>query len=292
MNKFFKFAFKLLFVSFFACAFMFSCAKKEDIEVENSSVENTEGIENTENVENKEEVTEGKEEAKKELDLEKLMTQQEELPPPTAKEIGYAYGVILAKAVKMNHLEINAGAVYKGLLDNIDLSNEDINMADQEAVLTRAFNEAKKKYAAENKEKADAFLAENKGKEGVITLDSGVQYEILEKGNEEGKKPVKESTVKVVYEGKFLDGKVFDSSAEEGTELSLERVIEGWKELIPLMNVGMKVKTYIPASQGYGERGIKYEGQEIIPPNALLIFEIKLIDVVEPEAKNEQASEK
>ena len=277
MNKFFNFAFKLLFVSFFACAFMFSCAKKEDIEVENSSVENTEGIENTENVKNKEEATEGEEEAKKELDLEKLMTQQEELPPPTAKEIGYAYGVILAKAVKMNHLEINAGAVYKGLLDNIDLSNEDINMADQEA---------------ENKEKADAFLAENKGKEGVITLDSGVQYEILEKGDEEGKKPVKESTVKVVYEGKFLDGKVFDSSAEEGTELSLERVIEGWKELIPLMNVGMKVKTYIPASQGYGERGIKYEGQEIIPPNALLIFEIKLIDVVEPEAKNEQTSEK
>lgn len=217
------------------------------------------------------------------------MEKEEELPPPTAKEIGYAYGVILAKAVKMNHLKIDVGAVYKGLLDNIDLGNDEIDMSSQEAVLTRAFNEAKKVYAAENKQKADTFLAENKAREGVITLDSGVQYEILEKGDENGKKPAKESTVKVAYEGKFLDGKVFDSSREEGTELSLDRVIEGWKELIPLMNVGMKIKTYIPAEKGYGEQGIKYQGQEIIPPNALLIFEIKLIDVVEPEAKPDEA---
>ena len=282
-----KLAFKVLFISFFAGMMMFSCAKAEKTEIQESGAEN---VESTENVENKEGDTDSKEEGEKKINPELLMEKEEELPPPTAKEIGYAYGVILAKAVKMNHLKIDVGAVYKGLLDNIDLGNDEIDMSSQEAVLTRAFNEAKKVYAAENKQKADTFLAENKAREGVITLDSGVQYEILEKGDENGKKPAKESTVKVAYEGKFLDGKVFDSSREEGTELSLDRVIEGWKELIPLMNVGMKIKTYIPAEKGYGEQGIKYQGQEIIPPNALLIFEIKLIDVVEPEAKPDEAA--
>lgn len=281
-----KLAFKVLFISFFAGMMVFSCAKAEKTEIQESGAEN---VESTENVENKEGDTDSKEEGEKKINPELLMEKEEELPPPTAKEIGYAYGVILAKAVKMNHLKIDVGAVYKGLLDNIDLGNDEIDMSSQEAVLTRAFNEAKKVYAAENKQKADTFLAENKAREGVITLDSGVQYEILEKGDENGKKPAKESTVKVAYEGKFLDGKIFDSSREEGTELSLDRVIEGWKELIPLMNVGMKIKTYIPAEKGYGEQGIKYQGQEIIPPNALLIFEIKLIDVVEPEAKPDEA---
>ena len=281
-----KLAFKVLFISFFAGMMVFSCAKVEKTEIQESGAEN---VESTENVENKEGDTDSKEEGEKRINPELLMEKEEELPPPTAKEIGYAYGVILAKAVKMNHLKIDVGAVYKGLLDNIDLGSDEIDMSSQEAVLTRAFNEAKKVYAAENKQKADTFLAENKVREGVITLDSGVQYEILEKGDENGKKPAKESTVKVAYEGKFLDGKIFDSSREEGTELSLDRVIEGWKELIPLMNVGMKIKTYIPAEKGYGEQGIKYQGQEIIPPNALLIFEIKLIDVVEPEAKPDEA---
>ena len=277
MNKLFR----LFFISFFIGLMVLSCNKSEGNVIKEA---------NTENVENKEdgEVKESNEEQKT---PETPKAVEEVLPPPTAKEIGYAYGVILAKAVKMNHLQIDAGAVYKGLLDNIDLNNEEINMSSQEAVLTRAFSEAKKVYAIQNKEKADAFLAENKGKEGIITLESGVQYEILEKGDENGKKPTKESLVKVAYKGEFLDGKLFDSSTEEGTELSLERVIEGWKELIPLMTVGTKVKAYIPAEKGYGEQGIKYEGHEIIPPNALLIFEIKLIDVVEPESKAEKSQE-
>lgn len=272
-----KLVFKLLCLGLFVGFMSVSCAKTQEAELKESGAENVEVAEGKE-------TTENNEDGNKELKLEDLEVKEEELPPPTAKEIGYAYGVILAKAVKMNHLQIDAGAVYKGLLDNLPLTSEDIDMPTQEATLSRAFNEAKKVYAAENKAKADAFLAENKAKEGVITLESGLQYEILEKGENEEKKPAKGSTVKVSYEGKFLDGKVFDSSSEEGTELSLDRVIEGWKELIPLMSVGTKVRAYIPAEQGYGERGIKYEGQEIIPPNALLIFEMKLLEVVEPKA--------
>ena len=272
-----KLVFKLLCLGLFVGFMSVSCAKTQEAELKESGAENVEVAEGKE-------ATENNEDGNKELKLEDLEVKEEELPPPTAKEIGYAYGVILAKAVKMNHLQIDAGAVYKGLLDNLPLTSEDIDMPTQEATLSRAFNEAKKVYAAENKAKADAFLAENKAKEGVITLESGLQYEVLEKGENEEKKPAKESTVKVVYEGKFLDGNLFDSSSEEGTELSLERVIEGWKELIPLMSVGTKVRAYIPAEQGYGERGIKYEGQEIIPPNALLIFEMKLLEVVEPKA--------
>ena len=272
-----KLVFKLLCLGLFVGFMSVSCAKTQEAELKESGAENVEVAEGKE-------ATENNEDGNKELKLEDLEVKEEELPAPTAKEIGYAYGVILAKVVKMSHLQINAGAVYKGLLDNLPLTSEDIDMHPQEAILSRALNEAKKVYAAENKAKADAFLAENKAKEGVITLESGLQYEILEKGENEEKKPAKGSTVKVSYEGKFLDGKVFDSSSEEGTELSLDRVIEGWKELIPLMSVGTKVRAYIPAEQGYGERGIKYEGQEIIPPNALLIFEMKLLEVVEPKA--------
>ena len=272
-----KLVFKLLCLGLFVGFMSVSCAKTQEAELKESGAENVEVAEGKE-------ATENNEDGNKELKLEDLEVKEEELPPPTAKEIGYAYGVILAKAVKMNHLKIDAGAVYKGLLDNLELTSKDINMHPQETILSRAFNEGKKVYAAENKAKADAFLAENKAKEGVITLESGLQYEILEKGENEEKKPAKESTVKVVYEGKFLDGNLFDSSSEEGTELSLERVIEGWKELIPLMSVGTKVRAYIPAEQGYGEQGIKYQGQEVIPPNALLIFEIKLLEIVEPKA--------
>ncbi|MGP1438898.1 MAG: FKBP-type peptidyl-prolyl cis-trans isomerase [Treponema sp.] len=266
MNKLSKLVFFL--ISFFVCvlALPTSCNKTEEAKMAEGNEESVNNEEKT-SMEVKEEM---------------------ELSAPTAKEIGYAYGVILAKAVKMNNLAIDAGAVYKGLLDNIELANADIDTSEQEKTLSRAFNEAKKMYAAENKEKQDAFLNENKGKEGVITLDSGIQYEVLEKGDENGKKPTKESTIKVVYEGKFLDGKVFDSSPEEGAELPLERMIEGWKELLPLMTIGTKIKAYIPAAQGYGEQGIKYQGQEIIPPNALLIFEIKLIDIVEAKAETSQ----
>jgi len=213
----------------------------------------------------------------------------EELPPPTAKEIGYAYGVILAKAVKMNHLEVDANAIYNGFKESV--GKEEIDMAKQEGILKRAFEEGKKKYAKENMAKEEAFLARNKDAEGVITLESGLQYKFLKKGDETSEMPTLDSSVKVVYSGKALGAEQdFDSSQGEAIELSLANVIEGWRQVVPLMHIGDEIEVYIPSKLGYGEEGIAYSRQEIIPPSALLIFKMELKEIVNKE-ENKEAKE-
>ncbi len=201
---------------------------------------------------------------------------------PTAKEIGYAYGVILAKAAKMNRLDVDPKAVYKGLVDSLD--EQDIIVQSAEDVLVRAFAESKAKYVAENLKKQNEFLEANKKKEDVKTLESGLQYKVLKSGKENGKKPKGGQKVKVIYEGKAL-GKDsnFDSSNGQSVEFSPEMVIEGWQEILPIMREGDEFEVYIPSNLGYKESGISYEGQEIIPPNALLIFKIELVEVLESE---------
>lgn len=212
---------------------------------------------------------------------------EKELPPPTSKEIGYAYGVVLAKAVKMNHLELDAKAVYKGYIDSINKENLDI--ATQEVILKRAFAEGKKRYAKENLAKEEAFLEKNKSAENVKTLESGLQYKVLKKGDEKSETPAKDATVKIVYSGKFLDSeKEFDSSQGEAVELSLNQTIEGWREIVPMMHIGDEFEVYIPSKLGYGEEGISYGGQEIIPPSTLLIFTLELKEIMPKETKDNE----
>jgi FKBP-type peptidyl-prolyl cis-trans isomerase len=127
-----------------------------------------------------------------------------------------------------------------------------------------------------NKAEGTKFLAENAKKEGVITTASGLQYEILKKA--EGEKPKATDTVKVHYHGTLLNGKVFDSSVErnEPIEFPLQQVIKGWTEVVQLMPVGSKFKTYIPAELAYGDQG----AGEDIGPGSTLIFEIELLAIV------------
>ena len=222
---------------------------------------------------------------------EKGEDKEEELPPPSAKEVGYAYGVLLAKAVHMNRLELDAGAVYAALMDN--LGKGDLDIGDQEIILTRAFKEGKRKYAAENLVKQTEFLEKNKQESGIFSLESGVQYKLLKKGDENGKKAEKDSTIKVIYKGKALGASDdFDSSNGEAVELNMESVIEGWREVVPLMHVGDSFEVFIPSKLGYGEEGVNYRGQEIIPPNALLIFEMELVDVIEKKELNKGDEDK
>ncbi|MBR0295804.1 MAG: FKBP-type peptidyl-prolyl cis-trans isomerase [Paludibacteraceae bacterium] len=123
----------------------------------------------------------------------------------------------------------------------------------------------------DNKEKGEQFLAENALKQGVKVTESGLQYEVLRMGK--GPKPTAESTVKVDYEGKLIDGTVFDSSYERGEpiEFPLNGVIKGWTEGLQLMPVGSKFRFYIPQELGYG-------GQNAgsIPPYSTLIFDVEL----------------
>lgn len=126
-----------------------------------------------------------------------------------------------------------------------------------------------------NAEEGLAFLKTNGAKEGVKTTESGLQYEILRDGP--GKKPAATDTVKVHYEGKLINGTVFDSSYRRGEPVTfpLNRVIPGWTEGVQLLNVGGKGRLTIPSNLAYGERG----AGGVIPPNATLIFEIELLGI-------------
>lgn len=129
---------------------------------------------------------------------------------------------------------------------------------------------------AENKAKNEAFMTENKAKEGVVTLPSGLQYRIIKKGT--GAIPKATDDVQVIYEGKTIDGKVFDSTAKHGTEFDTFNVgglIKGWTEALQLMPVGSKWEIFIPYNLAYGERGA---GRDIAPYSTL-IFTLELKDI-------------
>lgn len=150
---------------------------------------------------------------------------------------------------------------------------EEKQKAEQEAFLEAE----KKKKAIEasiNKERANEFLAQNKQRKEVVTTPSGLQYEILKKG--EGVKPVLNQKAKCHYAGSLLSGEEFDNSYKRGEPISfpLQGVIKGWTEALQLMPVGSKWKLYIPSDLAYGDMG-----RGAIPPGAMLIFEIELLDI-------------
>ena len=129
--------------------------------------------------------------------------------------------------------------------------------------------------AGKNKDEGAAFLAQNRAQKGVFTTASGLQYMVLRQGA--GLRPKPTDTVRVNYEGKLLDGTVFDSSYERGqpAEFALSQVIAGWTEGLSLMPVGGKYRFWIPAELAYGERG-----PQEIGPNATLQFDVELLDII------------
>ena len=132
-----------------------------------------------------------------------------------------------------------------------------------------------KATAAENNQKGEHFLAENKAKEGVIEMPSGLQYQVLKKG-EGDTSPAIGGRVKVHYHGTLMNGNVFDSSVQRGEpiEFGVTEVIAGWTEVLLLMVKGDHVRVFIPSHLGYGDRWVGG-----IPAGSLLIFDIELIDI-------------
>jgi FKBP-type peptidyl-prolyl cis-trans isomerase len=144
--------------------------------------------------------------------------------------------------------------------------------------LTARKQAATKKLVEENKKKEEAFLGENKKKEGVHTLESGLQYKVIKEGS--GNKPTLYDKVTINYRGTFVDGTEFDSSykRKQPATFAVNGVIPGWTEALPLMKTGSIWQIFVPAKLAYGESGA---GGGIIPPNAMLIFEVELLSIGE-----------
>lgn len=200
--------------------------------------------------------------------------------------VSYALGVLIGESNKQQmkeapgvdqlNKEILISAFEKAFRgDSVQIKPEKAN-----AALQKFFAEVSKAEGEKNQKTGEAFLAANKTKEGVVTLPSGLQYKILKAGT--GVKPKAEDQVKCNYEGKTIEGVVFDSSIKRGEPATfpVNRVIPGWTEALQLMPVGSKWELYIPAALAYGERGA---GKDI-KPNSTLIFQVELLDIVKPEA--------
>jgi len=193
----------------------------------------------------------------------------------------YAIGHGFAKDLKHNGLpDINIKNITLGMQDALDGKDSKVSEEEMMQAFTTLQTRNAERIAKEKEENAKAsadFLAENGKREGVVTTASGLQYEILHKA-ENGKKPIYSDTVKAHYEGKLINGKVFDSSIERGepAEFPIAGVIDGWKEGLALMEVGDKFKLFIPADLAYGENG---PGE--IPPNSALIFEVELLEIAD-----------
>jgi len=197
-------------------------------------------------------------------------------PETEMEKVSYSLGVNVATGVKAQGLDtIDANAVAKAFKDVFEGNDLDISEEESMEVLQAYFG--KLQAAAQEKagEAGATYLAENAAKEGVITTESGLQYEVLTEGG--GAKPTAADQVTVHYHGMLTDGTVFDSSVDRGepAKFGVTQVIKGWTEALQLMSVGDKWKLTIPSNLAYGDKG----AGGMIGPNATLVFEVELLGI-------------
>lgn len=211
----------------------------------------------------------------KQNDIPKLITKQQ--------KYGYALGIDLGTNFRMQYIDVDLDALMLGIKEGIAaqrnyMTEEEFNQTvDQfQAEQRELYEKMKKEIGDKNKAEGQKFLEENKKKEGVIVLPSGLQYKVLKSGS--GPSPKATDKVTAHYTGRLINGKVFDSSIERGKPFTTElnRVIKGWTEIMQLMKVGDKWEVYIPSELAYGENGAG-----TIEPNSVLIFEIELLGIGE-----------
>ena len=199
-------------------------------------------------------------------------------------KLSYALGLGIGQQLaQMGANDISAVDFAQAIKDV--LGGKDLKVSHREAqtIVQDYFAKQEQKLQEErqvkgkaHKEAGEKYLAENAKKEGVKTLKSGLQYQVLKEGN--GKKPTAKDTVKCHYEGFLIDGTVFDSSVQRGEPATfpLQQVIAGWTEGLQLMQEGAKYRFFIPYRLAYGEGG----AGAMIPPFAALIFDVELIEVI------------
>jgi FKBP-type peptidyl-prolyl cis-trans isomerase FklB len=206
---------------------------------------------------------------------------QEQLSSDKQK-FSYAIGVQVGQQIGQNiatqPTEIDKAALIMGITDIINQSGLKLTVPEMQAAVEKVQADVQKSQQAQgvrNKIEGENFLAENKKKSGITTLDSGLQYKVLIDGT--GAQPTAKDSVVVHYKGTLIDGTEFDSSYSRGQPIAigLDSVIPGWTEAVPLMKVGSKWQLFIPSSLGYGENA----AGAAIGPNSTLIFDIELLSI-------------
>lgn len=210
---------------------------------------------------------------------------------PTEKDqVSYMVGMDIGESLEQIRDEVDIDVVIEAMQATLAGEGEEAKLTDEQRqqVRQRFAAALQEKRAAEMQAKAQAntaegaaFLAANQEKPGVVATASGLQYQVLEEGD--GAKPTAEDVVRVHYKGTLLDGTEFDSSYERGEPamFALQQVVPGWQEGIALMPVGSKYRLWIPSDLAYGEMGTP-NGE--IGPNATLVFEVELLEIVEAPA--------
>jgi FKBP-type peptidyl-prolyl cis-trans isomerase FklB len=192
-------------------------------------------------------------------------------------KFSYAIGLGIGQnLLSMGAQGINVEDFAQAIADVLNRKETAISHNEARDIVNQYFAELEAKMNAENIEKGKAFLAENAKREGVVTLPSGLQYEVITEGT--GIKPSANDQVKCHYEGTLIDGTLFDSPVKRGQPavFGVSQVIKGWVEALQLMPEGSKWKLYIPSELGYGSQ----QAGEMIPPYSTLIFEVELIKVI------------
>ncbi len=203
-------------------------------------------------------------------------------PKDLKEKAAYSIGYNIGRDIKARDMEIDTKMLAMGARDAFAGTESVLTEEQMQEVMTTFQEEANTKFAAKMKAEADtnktageAFLAENGKKEGVVTLENGLQYKVITEGT--GAQPKVTDTVEVHYRGTLIDGTEFDSSykREKPAVFGLGRVIPGWTQGLQLMKEGAKWELYVPSELAYGERGAR----GAIGPNATLIFEVELLKV-------------
>jgi len=201
----------------------------------------------------------------------------------TSKDkFSYALGMRMGTSLHKQEVPVDANILARGLKDSLAGGKTLLTEQEAQAAIVEVQNDLRKKQeekmqmeGAANKKEGDAFLAANKGKDGVVTLPSGLEYKILKAGT--GPKPAATDSVVCNYRGTLINGTEFDSSYKRGQPATfpVTGVIKGWTEALQLMPVGSKWQLFVPADLAYGERGPAPE----IGPNSTLIFEVELLSI-------------
>ncbi len=191
-------------------------------------------------------------------------------------KVSYALGLSLGNnLVSSGITSLNISKLSQGIKDVLEQNQPEISFQEAQDVINEYFQNLQSKMSKKTIEEGKAFLENNSKRPEVVTLSSGLQYEVIKEGN--GPVPTANNTVKVHYHGTLIDGTVFDSSVRRGepAAFGVTQVISGWVEALQLMPVGSKWKLFLPSDLAYGAQGA---GQHI-GPHTTLVFEVELLGI-------------